>query len=52
MRTRWYRYRTPSPHEVLTHTEPEGSFERTLTFDLERRRETGHLLLPPVEGSP
>lgn len=38
MRTRWYRYRTASPQQVLDGTEPAGKYERTSVYPLALRR--------------
>jgi hypothetical protein len=38
MRTRWYRYRTPTPEEVRTDTAPAGRFEASQVFSLEEYR--------------
>jgi len=32
---RFYKYRTASPEEVLSHTEPAGQFQRAVIFELE-----------------
>lgn len=38
MRTRWYRYRTPSPQQVRNGNEPAGAYERSNTYPLAPRR--------------
>ena len=38
LRLRWLRYQTPSPEQVLTSSEPEGTFERPMLFKLEAYR--------------
>lgn len=38
LRLRWLRYQTPSPEQVLSGNEPEGTFERPLLFELESYR--------------
>lgn len=45
VRVRMYKYRTPSPEEVRTHTEPEGTYQQEIVLDLQEYR-------APLERSP
>jgi hypothetical protein len=39
IRTRWYKYKTPSPEEVLAGEEPEGRYILSNRLDLDDHRE-------------